>query len=185
MTERDDDMSEPRPVAFGAWYDREGRFLGATLDKDDVAYEGLNGISFLPLYSSKALQALREENERLRGLIRWAHETLYEINPSNYDHDDVCKVNDASVEVILGLAPTLGERHGKTEDWWKGLATEAAEARATASEARLEEARKVISGYVERDENEGVTLRSDEDRLRAARRFFTALQDKENTNADQ
>lgn len=55
---------------------------------------------------------------RLRGLIRWAHDTLYEINPSNYDHDEVCKLNEASVEVILGLAVELGERHGKTDEWW-------------------------------------------------------------------
>lgn len=53
-----------------------------------------------------------------RGLVQWAHDTLYEINLSNYDHDEVCKLNDASVEVILGLAAALGERHGKTEMWW-------------------------------------------------------------------
>lgn len=41
---------------------------------------------------------------RLRGMIRWAHDTLYEIDTSNYGHDEVCKLNDASVEVILGLA---------------------------------------------------------------------------------
>lgn len=43
--------------------------------------------------------------EDLLKLIRWAYETLYEINPSNYDHDEVCRLNDASVEVILGLKP--------------------------------------------------------------------------------
>lgn len=42
-------------------------------------------------------------------LIRWAHDTLYEINPSNYDHDEVCRLNDASVEVILAFAQFLGE----------------------------------------------------------------------------
>lgn len=50
--------------------------------------------------------------------LRWAHDTLYEINPSNYDHDEVCRLNDASVEVILGLAPMLGETHGKSAEWW-------------------------------------------------------------------
>lgn len=54
--------------------------------------------------------------------IRWAHETLYEINPSNYDHDEVCKLNSASVEVILGLALMLGEKHGKPDAWWADLA---------------------------------------------------------------
>ena len=51
-------------------------------------------------------------------LIKWAHETLYEIDPSNYDHDEVVKLNDASVEVILGLAQALGEKHGYSADWW-------------------------------------------------------------------
>ena len=54
----------------------------------------------------------------VKALIQWAHDTLYEINPSNYDHDEVCKLNDASVEVILVLARFLGEKHGHTEAWW-------------------------------------------------------------------
>lgn len=66
-----------------------------------------------------ALAEAKRENEALRELIRWAHNTLIEINPSNYDHDEVCRLNDASVEVILGIAPTLGETHGYTKDWWE------------------------------------------------------------------
>lgn len=41
--------------------------------------------------------------ERLRETIAWAADTLIEINTSNYDHDDVCRQNDASVEVMLTL----------------------------------------------------------------------------------
>ncbi len=41
--------------------------------------------------------------------IRWAYETLQEINPSNYDHDDVCNLNAASVEVLLRLGNILNE----------------------------------------------------------------------------
>lgn len=55
-------------------------------------------------------------------LLQWAHDTLVEINPNNYTHDDVCEINNASVEVILGIAPTLGETHGKSEDWWASRA---------------------------------------------------------------
>lgn len=55
---------------------------------------------------------------RLEGALRWAHDTLWEINPNNYDHDEVCKLNDASVEVILGIAPLIGETHGKSPEWW-------------------------------------------------------------------
>jgi hypothetical protein len=62
------------------------------------------------------------EIARLRDAICHAHDTLYELNPCNYDHDEVCRVNDASVEVILSLAPLLGETHGKTPEWWAARA---------------------------------------------------------------
>jgi hypothetical protein len=53
--------------------------------------------------TAKVVAQLEEESRRLRALIAWAYSTLTEINPSNYDHDEVCRLNDASVEVILGL----------------------------------------------------------------------------------
>lgn len=46
---------------------------------------------------------LRAEIERLREALRFAYDTLVEINVSNYDHDDVCALNAASIEVMLGL----------------------------------------------------------------------------------
>lgn len=54
-------------------------------------------------------------------LIRWAHDTLYEIgSPRDYlDLNEVRKLNEASVDVILGLAQYLGEKHGKTDAWWE------------------------------------------------------------------
>ena len=76
----------------------------------DLAHEAVNGAA-----TPAPIEAgLREALE----LIRWAHDKLYEINPSNYDHDEVCRLNDASVEVILALAPLLGETHGKSAEWW-------------------------------------------------------------------
>ena len=78
-----------------------------------------------PLVPADALNAARAERdaalarvETLTERIRWAHETLWELNPSNYDHDEVCKANDAAVEVILGLAPIIGETHGYSTEWW-------------------------------------------------------------------
>lgn len=65
-----------------------------------------------------AVAAAQQREAGLLGLIRWAHETLWELNPNNYDHDEVCKVNDAAVEVILGLAPVIGETHGYSAEWW-------------------------------------------------------------------
>lgn len=64
------------------------------------------------------IDRLTKERDEAVGTLRWAHDTLYEINPSNYDHDEVCKLNNASVGVILGIAPLLGEKHGKTDAWW-------------------------------------------------------------------
>ena len=73
--------------------------------------------------TTDALRKSEAERDRLRVLVRWAHDTLYELNPSNYDHDEVCRVNDAAVEVILGLAPVLGETHGKSPEWWAAITT--------------------------------------------------------------
>lgn len=72
--------------------------------------------------AASRIAELEAENERLTERIHWVHNTLYEINPSNYDHDEVCRLNVASVEVILGLAPSLGETHGKSKEWWSTCA---------------------------------------------------------------
>ena len=71
-----------------------------------------------PEPSSDELSRLRERVAELEGIARTAHDTLEEINPSNYDHDDVCSLNAASVEAILLLADAIGETHGKTVEWW-------------------------------------------------------------------
>ena len=54
-----------------------------------------------------ANQALVTRESEARGVLQWAYDTLVEINPSNYDHDDVCRMNDASVEVMLSIGPFL------------------------------------------------------------------------------
>lgn len=41
--------------------------------------------------------------------LKFTYSTLTEINPSNYDHDQVCEQNSASVEAILSIAAVLGE----------------------------------------------------------------------------
>lgn len=61
--------------------------------------------------SAQHYLSLMDEVERLRGELGWVIETLHEINPSNYEHDDVCALNSAAVEVILGLQKALGETH--------------------------------------------------------------------------
>ena len=55
----------------------------------------------------QALDTIKVQQRRIEELeaaISWAYETLMEINVSNYTHDDVCNLNNRSVEVILGLA---------------------------------------------------------------------------------
>ncbi|EPG1783361.1 hypothetical protein KBU53_13315 [Enterobacter hormaechei subsp. xiangfangensis] len=71
---------------------------------------------------SIALEAAEKRVAEQRELLQWAHDTLIEINPNNYTHDDVCEINNASVKVILGIAPVLGETHGKSEEWWAARA---------------------------------------------------------------
>lgn len=73
--------------------------------------EGANAVD-------RELGKVMRERDEAHKCLRWAHDTLYEINPSNYDHDEVCRLNNASVEVILGIAPLLGEKHGKADAWW-------------------------------------------------------------------
>lgn len=68
------------------------------------------------------LEAAESRNAELMELLQWTHDTLLEINPNNYTHNDVCEANAASVEVILGIAPTLGETHGYTKEWWESRA---------------------------------------------------------------
>ena len=65
-----------------------------------------------------ALAAAEARAADLTAKLKWAHDNLWEINPNNYDHDDVCKLNDASVNVILEIAPMIGETHGQIPEWW-------------------------------------------------------------------
>lgn len=51
----------------------------------------------------EAMAALREKEEDERQFLEWAMNTLHEINVSNYDHDEVCRLNERSVEVILAI----------------------------------------------------------------------------------
>ena len=61
--------------------------------------------TLLRLLSEERARRVKAESRviELNELRIWAHETLMEINICNYDHDDVCRLNDAAVEVILGL----------------------------------------------------------------------------------
>ena len=43
------------------------------------------------------------------GVLKLTYSTLTEINPSNYDHDEVCELNNASVEAIYSIAAVLAE----------------------------------------------------------------------------
>lgn len=83
-------------------------------EKAGIAKNSHNNVDY---WKSK-YEAAEAEVKRIHELLRFAHDTLWEINPSNYDYDDVCKLNDASVEVILAIAPELGETHGKSQEWW-------------------------------------------------------------------
>lgn len=53
------------------------------------------------------LQAREALIAELVEALEWAYETLGEINLGNHSHEDVCELNNKSVEVILGVKPTL------------------------------------------------------------------------------
>ena len=69
-------------------------------------------LSLLTAYQARAEAAEARVGE-LNAQIVWAVETLQEINVSNYDHDDVCRLNDASVEVILRLCAEPATHNSK------------------------------------------------------------------------
>lgn len=62
--------------------------------------------------SGQAADALDKLAKAVEAL-RWAYGTLKEINPSNYTHDDACSLNDASVEVVIGIRAVLAELEGE------------------------------------------------------------------------
>lgn len=64
------------------------------------------------------LATVKAERDAAVTAARLAHDALWELNPSNYDHDEVCKANDGAIEAILTLAPIIGETHGKVPEWW-------------------------------------------------------------------
>jgi hypothetical protein len=80
-------------LAPGGMLEREGKRAHA--DRDTL----------LRLLDAERARRVKAESRviELNELRIWAHETLMEINICNYDHDDVCRLNDAAVEVILGL----------------------------------------------------------------------------------
>lgn len=65
---------------------------------------------------AEEIERMTRDRDEARALIEWAYDTLIEINVSNYDHDDVCRLNDASVEVILGLQSAISNSPSKEAD---------------------------------------------------------------------
>lgn len=73
-------------------------------EEENAEWEGsFNACNKALTASQERSQALQEQVKELESAMLFAHETLREINPGNYDHDDVCNLNDASVEVIVYL----------------------------------------------------------------------------------
>ena len=147
-------MSKPTPVA---WTDQDeiddlhkepAVLMWGKETADDLSRKQNK---MIPLYLASALQALEEENARLR--------------------EEFLSAKEAHLSI-----------------------TRETNARATAAEARLKEALKVIEPFAKsdmqdpdwREDNSCVTGTCDftVGHLRAARRFITALQEKENTNGN-
>ena len=77
---------------------------------DSVAYmynSKITGGGTSAPYVRKDLTLSKAERERAISLLYDAERRLYEINPSNYDHDEVCKLNNASIEASSILTAVL------------------------------------------------------------------------------
>lgn len=54
------------------------------------------------------ISALKAQRDELLELLKWADAKLGpEINPSNYDHQDVCELNANMVEVTLAIRAAI------------------------------------------------------------------------------
>lgn len=60
---------------------------------------------------------LKAQRDELLELLKWSDEKLGpEINPSNYDHQDVCELNANMVEVCLAIRAAIANAEkDKTE----------------------------------------------------------------------
>jgi len=93
-------------MRHGTWRDAHGMRLKDTPE-------------WVAFYNAIIGNATPATSDKIAEAARAAHEALWELNPDNYDHDDVLKLNDASVEAIFLLADAIGETHGKTPEWWE------------------------------------------------------------------
>jgi hypothetical protein len=83
---------------------RELEAIEQLLETPDVEVK-VPVIRYARLLNTIVDQAMLIEMYRLD--IRFVWDTLKEINPSNYDHDDVCAMNAANCEVLTKLTPVV------------------------------------------------------------------------------
>lgn len=109
-------------TAEGSWGKGWGGYARQENRRPIDEREGNTGAEYVraDLYAAQAAKIARLTAERDAALAgaRKAHDALWELNPNNYDHDEVCKLNDGAIEAILTLAPLIGETHGYSPEWW-------------------------------------------------------------------
>ena len=58
--------------------------------------------------SGEQIATLKAQRDELLELLKWSDDKLGpEINPSNYDHQDVCELNANMVEVSLAIRAAI------------------------------------------------------------------------------
>lgn len=83
-------------------FDRENN------DDSDAEDFNIGQDEYIEVWAARTLA--KEQAETIASLtatLEYAEDRLHEINVSNYDHDDVCRLNERSVEVILAIRHTL------------------------------------------------------------------------------
>lgn len=84
--------------------DRSEYFAAAALDSERAANAMLTDQIEA---DAKRIEELEAKLAKAVEALDFAYNHLFEINVSNYDHDDVCNLNAKSVEVILSIKATL------------------------------------------------------------------------------
>jgi len=101
--EREYVRGENNQPVFGGHYTGHGNRYGGRKPNGHVTKD----MKYI-VHACNTLPTLQAEVERLREALEAASEAVtMELNPSNYDHDDVCLLNQQCIEAMLTIEAAL------------------------------------------------------------------------------
>ena len=85
------------------------RFIALAEERDALVDEAEGAAAIIAAERAEVLK-LREKNQRLRGALNFISGAInWEINPSNYTHEEVCAMNSQWVEMGNTASAALEE----------------------------------------------------------------------------